>query len=292
MVDYKADGLASGQGALRSATMIILARVTSMNDPSMDEDRAQPPSVGLPNLSVELRQDDNLAQLTAMVQAMIKSRQLVSGDRLGSERHLSDALGVTRTKLRQALQPLEAAGRIRRLQGRGGGVFVSDGKVERSAGEVNGVPRLLRLQGYAPSTKVLRAFIEPAGAEESRRLNLEPGVPVFTIIRLRLADGVPLSLERSTLPAHDFPGLMQKPLNLSLYEILREVYDSAPTWADEAIDAVPADEDQARQLNVPTGATLLRIKRVAFNQKNHPIEFALDRFRADRTKIRVRSQKR
>ncbi len=67
--------------------------------------------------------------------------------RLGAERALAAELGVSRATLRQALAVLAENGMVRRVPGRGGGTFISKGKIERDLSRVVGVPALLRSQG-------------------------------------------------------------------------------------------------------------------------------------------------
>ncbi|MGA8458074.1 MAG: GntR family transcriptional regulator, partial [Streptosporangiaceae bacterium] len=74
----------------------------------------------------------------------IATGDLRPGQRLGAERELATELGVSRTTLRQALAVLEESGMVRRVPGRGGGTFVSKGKIERDLSRVVGVPAWLR----------------------------------------------------------------------------------------------------------------------------------------------------
>ena len=68
----------------------------------------------------------------------ISRGQLRPGERLGAERDLAQALGVSRSTVRQALAALEEAGVVRRVPGRGGGTFVRRQKVERDLSHVVG----------------------------------------------------------------------------------------------------------------------------------------------------------
>src|SRR5262252_4894886 len=85
----------------------------------------------------------------------ISAGRLRPGQRLGAERALAAELGVSRAALRQALAVLEEGGLVRRVPGRGGGTFVSKGKIERDLSRVVGVPALLRSQGVVAGTRVL-----------------------------------------------------------------------------------------------------------------------------------------
>ena len=65
-----------------------------------------------------------LKALTAKIEAMIAARGLKPGDRLPTERALAVELGVSRSRLREAMQPLISRGVIRNRQG--GGTYVAD----------------------------------------------------------------------------------------------------------------------------------------------------------------------
>ena len=82
----------------------------------------------------------------------ISAGYLRAGQRLGAERALATELGVSRSTLRQALAVLEERGMVRRVPGRGGGTFVSKGKIDRDLSRVVGVPALLRSQGVMAGT--------------------------------------------------------------------------------------------------------------------------------------------
>ena len=136
----------------------------------------------------------------------ISAGHLRPGQRLGAERALATELGVSRAALRQALAVLEEGGLVRRVPGRGGGTFVSKGKIERDLSRVVGVPALLRSQGVVAGTRVLSARLAPGDETAARALRLRPGELVIDLVRIRLADGSPFSVEHLMLPADRFPG--------------------------------------------------------------------------------------
>ncbi|TQS43700.1 GntR family transcriptional regulator [Cryptosporangium phraense] len=220
---------------------------------------------------------------------LITSGSLEPGQRLGSERELASDLGVSRTTLRQALGVLEQSGVVRRVPGRGGGTFVSRAKIERDLSRVVGVPALLRAQGFTAGSRVISAGISAADDATAAALELEPGGLVVEIVRIRLADGLPVSLEHARLTAERFPGLLELPLGGSVYELLDEHYGVRPTEAVEHIEAVAAGPDEASVLDVAAGAPLLSITRTATDAAGVPFEFSHDLFRGDRTRILVRA---
>jgi GntR family transcriptional regulator len=220
----------------------------------------------------------------------IDSGQLRPGQRLGAERALAAELGVSRATLRQALAVLEEAGVVRRVPGRGGGTFVAKGKIERDLSRIVGVPALLRSQGVLAGTRVLSARLAEVDDIAAQALHARPGDLVVDLVRIRLADGSPFSLEHAKLPAKRFPGLLELPLGGSVYELMDEHFATKPVKAVERIEVVLASPDEAMILDIEPGAPLLAITRTATDADGEPIEFSRDLFRADRTRIVVKTE--
>jgi GntR family transcriptional regulator len=220
----------------------------------------------------------------------ISSGALQPGQRLGAERDLSVEYGVSRSSLRQALAALESDGVVRRIPGRGGGTFVSSDKVDRDLSRIVGVPALLRDQGFTAGSKVMSAAVVAADEATAKALRIQPGSFVCDVVRIRLADGLPISLEHARFPAERFPGLLEQSLGGSLYELLETQYGVRPAEAEERIEVVSATADEGLILGVAEGAPLLSITRTAADGEGVPIETAHDLFRADRTRLTVRTR--
>src|ERR1700726_2993466 len=141
----------------------------------------------------------------------IGNGQLRPGQRLGAERALAAELGVSRATLRQALAVLFRSGVVRRVPGRGGGTFVAKGKIERDLSRIVGVPALLRSQGVVAGTRVLSARLAEADDVTAQALRARPGELVIDLVRIRLADGSPFSLEHAKFPAKRLPHPPQHP---------------------------------------------------------------------------------
>lgn len=211
------------------------------------------------------------------------------GDRLPPERELAEQLGVSRMTLRQALQTLEQRGLVRRVVGRHGGTFVAEPKVERDLSAPAGLTEQLRRQGHRAGAQVLSTRGSPSSRRTATALGLPPGDPVFEIVRLRLADGVALALERSFFPAARFERLLDLPLDGSLYELLDKNFGVPVTRAVERLEPVLAGPQEAELLGVAEGAPLLLVERIAFDANDAALEYARDLFRGDRTKVVVES---
>jgi GntR family transcriptional regulator len=210
------------------------------------------------------------AQIIAQIEQAIADGDLAPGDRLPPERALAEEHGVSRMTVRQALQSLEARGLLRRSIGRNGGSFVARPKVERDLGTFSGLSEQLARQGVVAGARVVSAG-EVDGAVE--------------IVRVRLADGEPFAVERSSFPADRFRALLDLDLSGSLYDLLEEHFDAAPVRAVERIEPVLADADDATALGLRAGAPLMLVDRVAYDSAGLVVETARDVFRGDRTRI-------
>lgn len=221
---------------------------------------------------------------------LISAGALGTGDRLGTERELAVQLGVSRSTLRQVLAVLAQSGIIRRVPGRAGGTFVAHAKVDRDLSVIVGLPEYLRRQGFLAGTQVLSATM--AGADEltATGLAVPAGSLVLDIARIRLADGIPLSLERARFPADLFPGLLDLPLGGSIYDLLDEHYDVRPDEVVEHLEVMAAADSQAALLGVKAGAPLLAITRTSSTASGTAFEFSQDLFRSDRTCVTFRTR--
>jgi GntR family transcriptional regulator len=208
------------------------------------------------------------------------------GDRLPPERELAETLGVSRSTLRLALHDMERAGVVARRPGRGGGTFVAAPKVERDLAHFAGLGEYVRRQGrLGGSARVLGVSLTLPEEQVAEALRLAPGALVVAIDRVRLADGIPIALERSRFPAERFPGLAEQALGGSLYDLLRDAYGCPPVRAVERIEAVAADAVAAELLDVEPGSPLLAVERTAYAADDLPVEYAADLFRGDRTRV-------
>jgi GntR family transcriptional regulator len=212
------------------------------------------------------------------------------GERLGTERELAEELGVSRSTIRAALGDLERGGVVRRLRGRAGGIFVAARKVERDLTSLAGLPAYLRRQGFESDARVLSTATVEADAETAAALELSDAALVLEVVRVRLADGEPISLERAQFPAERFPDLLDRSLGGSLYELLETQYGLAPGEAEERIEVVAAGAAEARLLAVSRGAPLLAVARTAWDADGRAFERSHDLFRADRARIVVRAR--
>ena len=211
---------------------------------------------------------------------------MAPGSPVPPERELARLYGTSRTTVRQALAELVIEGRLLRMQGKG--TFVAKPKVAQAL-ELASYTEGMRQHGLHPLTKILEIGYVSADDQLAELLGIRPGGRVLRIHRLRLADGEPMSIDTSHLPARRFPGLRrQLERHSSLYETLRTGYGIQLAEAEETIETVLADPHDAQLLEVDPGLPLLLLSRHAYDVTGEPVEWAQSWYRGDRYKFVTR----
>jgi GntR family transcriptional regulator len=221
---------------------------------------------------------------------LIFERNLLPGDKLPTESGLAAALGVSRMTLRQALASLEGRGVLERRRGRNGGTFIAAPKIDCDVTGLAGFTEQMRRANVRPGARLVSATTVGAPGSVAGALQVERGAEVHEVIRVRSANREPLALERSYFPARVFPDLLDQPLSGSLYALMQRKYRQEPHTSSESLEPVIASEDEAKLLRVEAGSPLMLIERTAYTVAGLPVECAFDLYRADRTRITVRTE--
>jgi GntR family transcriptional regulator len=215
---------------------------------------------------------------------------MAPGSPVPPERTLAQRYSTSRTTVRQALAELVVEGRLLRMQGKG--TFVAKPKVAQVL-ELASYTEGMRAHGLHPHTEILDIGYVTADEKLADLLGIKPGSRTLRVHRLRLADGEPMSVDTSHLPARRFPGLRRElRRHPSLYETLAEVYGVEPAESQETIETVLAGPQYARLLCVDVGLPLLLLSRHAFDGNGVPLEWAQSWYRGDRYKLVTRLHRR
>jgi GntR family transcriptional regulator len=211
---------------------------------------------------------------------------LSPGSPLPPERSLAERYETSRTTVRQALAELVIEGRLHRIQGKG--TFVAKPKVAQELQLVS-YTEDMRHHGLSPETRILEIEHTEADEQLALLLGIDVGARTLRVHRLRLADGEPMSIDTSHLPADRFPGLQEElPRHRSLYETLATAFGVHLAEAEETIETILATPNDAQLLAVDVGLPLLLLSRHAFDATGRPVEWAQSLYRGDRYKFVTR----
>jgi GntR family transcriptional regulator len=218
----------------------------------------------------------------------IVSRGLPPHTRLPSEPQLVRRYRAARETVRRALAKLQEEGLIYSRQAVGS--FVAEPRIEQDLDQLFSFTEFMVYRGLKPGSRILTAEtrrIEESDSPILHYLRLRPGASTIYLKRLRTGSGEPLVIANTWLPASRFPGFLKHDLHRhSVYEIMGKM-GHHPTDAIQTIEAVTLGPEEAGLFTVRPGAPALLIRRVGYAM-GLPVEYAVDYYRGDRTKFRVR----
>jgi GntR family transcriptional regulator len=231
-------------------------------------------------------------QIKHNIADLIRSGQVQLGGQLPSEPKLADQFGVARLTVRQALGELAKDGLIERR--RGVGTYVTD-RADIVAANLAFPPSLTSLftaQGYVPSSVTISKIVATSIPEWGRELlQLAPDESVVHIERLRLADNIPMAINKSWLPAKVVPGLTEiEFIGDSLIQTLVEAYQLLPSKGAEWVEPTVATAREAALLQVPEGTPLLLMTTISNLPDDTPIEFSKSWWRGDKLRLQINSR--
>lgn len=226
-------------------------------------------------------------QLKEHLQTQIESGVYAAGSRLPSERQLAQDYNLSRMTARQALQLLSQDGFTHSRVGKG--TYVHHRKIDQELRALTGFTEDMQRQGLRSDSRVLVAQLGHADEEAATQLEIEEGMEIVLLGRVRLADSQPLALENAAINHGLCPGILDEHdfRHESLYTVLRADYGLQLTWADQIIEARLPDESECEILQISEYEPVLSIIRVTFTAQDQPIEFVSSVYRGSQYQFRA-----
>lgn len=226
-------------------------------------------------------------QIADDLRAAIARGELRPGDELPSEHQLMARYGVARGTVRQARATLLADGVIGGSQGRR--FAVREPVLTQPISSLVSFSAWAEALGRTPQGLVVSLTWGPATPEAAARLDLHPGTDALHLERVRMLDGEPLLIERTTFaPA---AGRVVETLDLAGGSIYAGLAGAglAVASARQSVTAVAAGRIDARLLRVPERSALLRIRRLGYDARGAPVEWSDDRYPAGKVEFAIDS---
>ncbi|PKM49475.1 MAG: GntR family transcriptional regulator [Firmicutes bacterium HGW-Firmicutes-7] len=211
-----------------------------------------------------------------------------AGERIPSERVLSEEYHVSRMTARQAVSSLVIEGAVIREQGKG--TFVASKQFSQK--NVKSFTQTLKEQGYDPSTIILEFSKVHSLKEISAIMELPYNAQFYKLKRLRLGNGVPIALETVYLPVEKFIGLKQEGIGQSLYDTLESVYGYVVSRVSNDIDACISNRMMMKLFEVQKPVALLKIIGVSYTVDEEMLFYEESYYRSDLYKYQVDIYKR
>lgn len=204
-----------------------------------------------------------------------------AGTKLPAEMEIAERFGVNRHTVRRALSALAERGLVRAE--RGSGTYVEARRIPYPIRARTRFSEIVGTTGREAGGRLVAASEEPADAELARRLKVAVGAPLIRIEALRQADGVPLCIGTTWLPAGRFPDAgkvyaSRRSMTATLAHFGVRDYVRKSTQVTASL-ADPAD---AMWLELGPGAPVLVVDSTDADAAGQPILTTRARFAAER----------
>ncbi|AGF73121.1 GntR family transcriptional regulator [Corynebacterium halotolerans] len=218
-------------------------------------------------------------EIAAWLRDAIGTREFSPGDPLPSEAELCRRFNSSRGPVRQAMATLRSEGLISSGRGRRSTVLETT-PTETFEATISATTAFQRL-GAIPGQETRWVARRPAPADVAAALGVAEGGPIVSVHRLRLADAVPVLVERQNYPLEIGRHLLD--FDPDAGSVHRRLLDAGVDYDNLArsFDAIPADADDAELLDIAPGTPLLRLTLRAFTRAGEPVEFSDYRYRSD-----------
>ncbi|MEO3387029.1 GntR family transcriptional regulator [Mesorhizobium sp. CAU 1741] len=220
-------------------------------------------------------------RIASDLEAEIASGALKAGEKIQSERVLSERMGVSRMTARQALRHLISKGLVETRTGHG--TFVGSRQIEQRLETLSGFTEEMARQGRLVSSVIVTSGTRQPDEDTARALSLPASGRVHSLARVRFVDGAPVALETTDVAASRTPGLLDLAdfQTTSLYATLTSQFGIVPTRAEQSLMAGLADASIARTLHMDAGAAVLNLTRLTRDQDGNAFEYVRSTYRGD-----------
>ncbi|MEH7544868.1 MULTISPECIES: GntR family transcriptional regulator [Bacillaceae] len=210
----------------------------------------------------------------------IESKNLKHGDKLPSERELAERFNISRMTARHAISILEREGFVERIVG--AGTFVTNKRIQMDFITFSSFTNVLLNKGLVPSTKMLEISKEKAKASVAKALEINTDEEIIIIKRLRLADGMPISIQVSHIPYKYCDGIekhMEE--NASVYEVLEKYYGIKLVKTKQFMRVSLSNEAESKLLNIRNESPCIFFEETTSDSLGRIIEFSQLTTRSD-----------
>jgi GntR family transcriptional regulator len=214
-----------------------------------------------------LREDTGIplyVQVVRELSAKLSAGDYLPGERIPAESRLCEEFGVSRITIRRAVKKLVDERLLYTKQGKG--TFVNPLKIRRRLPKLYSFSEDIRELGLEPSSRILEQAVAEADDEIAGLLGLpEADRFVYRITRVRLANKVPILIERSFVPRYLCPDLLDGGFeHRSLYRTLSERYRLELVRAEETYEVRLLTAAEAKDLGCKRSVPAFAIQRLAF----------------------------
>ncbi len=208
------------------------------------------------------------------IRNLINNGKLKKGDQLETEVQLAKRFNVSRLTVNKAISRLATEGIIERIPGKGSFVkrtlFFADYKM------VGSFTHYMESQNKVPDSKLLEYKIYDSKdiPNVASYLELKEDEKIQYFVKVRTADGEPIAIMTSYVPAKLVPSFDISVLSGSLYDYYDQL--GLPRLRTKSrFTAIPSDEYLSEHLEVEKNTALLKHDHITYTIDNAPLEYCV-----------------
>ncbi|MFD1441648.1 GntR family transcriptional regulator [Lacticaseibacillus hegangensis] len=207
----------------------------------------------------------------------IQAGTYAPGEPLPGQKNLADEYKTSRMTIQKSLSLLKAEGYLYSQQG--SATYVKNNidslaNLDIGVDQYVGISKLMEGK-HKVTSKVLKFEIRYPEETERDKLSLGPTDAVYDILRLRLVDQAPYSIEHTIMPISIIPGLSDDILSKSVYHYIQESLGLEVGGAYRQFSAKKSSEDDIKFLGNESTDPVLVITNVVYLENGTPFEYSI-----------------
>lgn len=221
---------------------------------------------------------------------LLKTGELLPGDKLPSERSLCAQTGVNRNTVRHALTLLQREGRIFRLDRRGW--YVNPIRLVYNPARHVNFARLAAAQGCVArwTTKDNGTVTLGKDSGDTGPGGFPSGSQVYEMENVFFLDGQKVAYVQNFLHAERLRGIIPRILDRAMTQVIEEEYGISLIQRDLLIRPQLLSGDVSTELGLPKGSPGVYIRRVKTSEDGQVLTVEHEYWRFDAIELRVSQQ--
>lgn len=205
-------------------------------------------------------------------------KRIISGyypqnSQLPEGKKLAFSFDCSELTITKALNILVKEGLV--VRKRGLGSFVKIPFNVSSTNHLKGTKARCIESGKSIETQVVEFFALPATDEIQEKLQLTSNDMVYSIVRVRIIEGVPSIIERTFMPIDVISGLNYGNVSDSIYDYITGVLGYNVHSSHMMITADIADEQQSKLLTLSTPEVVIHVEQTAYLDTGKLFEYSV-----------------
>lgn len=212
--------------------------------------------------------------------------ELYPGQKIPSERVLSERFGVARMTLRHVIESFILEGKLERKPG--SGTYISNQCYSLSA-RCRSFSSEMKSRGLKPGNKLLVAKIISADKVSASKLRIPLNSKIMKFSRLRFGNEIPMAYQTTSIPVSYIGTIRDEELEGSLEDLLLNKFGISITTSQTEISCEFADQKVSKLLEISSVSPCLVKETIDIDQRSRSIMWNKTWYNAERFKIKFDS---